>query len=230
MPRGLALTKEDDMDDVNLFETMYHCRAIRHFKPDPVPDDLVRKVLDAAIRAPSGSNRQSWHFLVVKDAATKKAIQGYYKQAFDAYAQLMASTPPRAGVSEATMERVRKSATHLAEHLHEAPLFIMPLLVSEGARLKGDGLLQDLARKSMHSSIYPAVQNILLACRGLGLGACLTTLHLMYEGEIAKLLALPAHVETMCLIPIGWPRAKFGPVVRVPVEEVSSLDRWGQKP
>ena len=217
------------MSDMNLFEAMYNCRATRAFTPDPVPDELVRKILDAAIRAPSGSNRQSWHFLVVKDAATKKTIQGYYKQAFDAYAQLMASAPPRPGVSEATMDRVRRSATHLAEHLHEAPLFIVPLLVSDGGRLKGDGPLQDLARKSTASSIYPAVQNILLACRGLGLGACLTTLHLMYEREIARLLALPDHVETMCLIPIGWPRAKFGPVVRVPIDEVSSLDRWAQK-
>ncbi len=217
------------MSDIGLFEAMYQCRAMRHLKPDPVPDEIVRKVLDAAIRAPSGSNRQAWHFLVVKDAAAKKTIQGYYKQAFDAYAQMMASAPPRAGVSEATMERVRKSATYLAEHLHEAPVLLIPLLVNERGKIKGDGPLQDLARKSTYSSIYPAVQNILLACRALGLGACLTTLHLMYESEIAKLLGLPDDVETTCLIPIGWPRGKFGPVTRVPVEEVTSVDRWGRK-
>lgn len=217
------------MSDIGLFEAMYHCRAIRHLKSDPVPDELVRKILDAAIRAPSGSNRQSWHFLVVRDAATKKTIQGYYKQAFDAYARMMASVPPRPGVSEATMAGVRTSATHLAEHLHEAPVLIIPLLVNERGRISGSGPLQDLARKSTHSSIYPAVQNILLACRGLGLGACLTTLHLMYEAEIAKLLGLPDNVETMCLIPIGWPRGRFGPVTRVPVEEVASVDRWGRK-
>ena len=217
------------MSEIGVFETMYHCRAMRHLKPDPVPDEIVRKILDAAIRAPSGSNRQAWHFLVVKDPATKKTIQGYYKQAFDMYAQMMASTPPRPGVSEATMERVRKSATHLAEHLHEAPVLLIPLLVNERGRIKGDGPLQDLARKSTYSSIYPAVQNILLACRALGLGACLTTLHLMYEAEIAKLLGLPDDVETTCLIPIGWPRGKFGPVTRVAVEEVTSVDRWGRR-
>ena len=127
------------------------------------------------------------------------------------------------------MERVRKSATHLAEHLHEAPVLLVPLLVNERGRIKGDGPLQDLARKSTYSSIYPAVQNILLACRALGLGACLTTLHLMYEAEIAKLLGLPDDVETTCLIPIGWPRGKFGPVTRVAVEEVTSVDRWGRR-
>jgi nitroreductase len=217
------------MSDIDVFQAMHECRAIRYLKPDPVPDELLRRILDAAIRAPSGSNRQSWHFLVIKDAATRKMIQERYKKAFDVYAQMTADAPPRAGVSVATMERVRKSATHLAEHLHEAPVLIMPLLVNEQGRLHGDGPLQTVMRKSTYSSIYPAVQNILLGCRALGLGACLTTLHLMYEEEIATILGLPENVETMGLIPIGWPAAKFGPVTRVPVDQVTSLDRYGRR-
>ena len=216
------------MSDIRLFDAIYNCRAIRRFKPDPVPDEMIKRILDAAIRAPSGSNRQAWHFLVVKDPATKKAIQGHYKTAFDAYASMMADVPPRPGVSTDTHERMVNSATHLAEHLHEAPVLIIPLLVSEQGRVSGEGPFQDLARKSLYSSIYPAVQNILLAARAFGLGACLTTLHLMHEGEVAKLLGLPENVETMCLIPIGWPSAKFGPVKRVPVEQVASLDRYGK--
>ncbi len=216
-------------DDVGVFEAMHTCRAIRYLKPDPVPDELIRKILDAAIRAPNGSNRQSWHFLVIKDAATRKMLQEHYKRAFEAYAAMTASAPPRPGVSVATMERIRKSAVHLADHLHEAPVLIMPLLVNEQGTIRGDGPLQSMARKSIYSSIYPAVQNILLACRALGLGACLTTLHLMYEEEIAKVLGFPPNVESMCLIPIGWPAAKLGSVTRVPVEEVSSLDRYGRR-
>src|SRR5262245_20319090 len=81
------------MSEPALFETMYNCRAIRQLKPDPVPDELIHKILDAAIRAPSGSNRQSWHFLVVRDAATKRTLQGYYKQAFDMYRTMMANVP-----------------------------------------------------------------------------------------------------------------------------------------
>ena len=216
------------MSELGVFETIYNCRAIRYLKPDPVPDDLVTKVLDAAIRAPSGSNRQAWHFVVVTDPATKRTLQGYYKQAFDVYATMMADVPPRPGVSVETQNRVVQSAVHLSEHLHEAPVLIIPLLVNEQGKVAGDGTIQDLARKSQYSSIYPAVQNILLACRALGLGACLTTLHLMHEADAAKLLGLPENVETMCLIPIGWPAAKFGPVKRVPVEEVASLDRWGR--
>ena len=157
------------MSDMSLFEAMYNCRAIRYLLPDPVPDEIIHKLLDAAIRAPSGSNRQSWHFLVVKDPAVKKPIQERYKQAFDAYASMMADVPPRPGVSEETMERVKSSAAHLAEHLHEAPVYIIPLLVSEQGKIRGDGPFQDLGRKSLYSSVYPAVQNILLAARALGL-------------------------------------------------------------
>src|SRR6185369_1012892 len=131
-------------DDIDVFEAMHTCRAIRYLKPDPVPDALIRKILDAAIRAPTGSNRQNWHFLVIKDAATRKMIQERYKSAFYAYIALTGSTPPRPGVTEQTMMRVVKSATHLAEHLHEAPVFIMPLLVNEQGRLEGEGPMQSL--------------------------------------------------------------------------------------
>jgi nitroreductase len=217
------------MAEPGVFEIIHNCRAIRYFRDDPVPDALIEQVLDAAIRAPSGSNRQSWHFVVVTDPAIKKTLQGYYKQSFDVYASMMAHVPPREGVSEATQARVVKSAVYLSEHLHEAPVLIVPCIVFEQGRIQGDGPMQDLARKSIYSSIYPAVQNLLLACRAVGLGACLTTLHLMYEEPIAKLLGLPDNAETMALIPVGWPTAKFGAVKRVPVAEVSSRNRVGTK-
>ena len=216
------------MAEPGVFETIYNCRAIRYFTNDPVPDELVTKLLYAAIRAPSGSNRQAWHFVVVTDPAIKKTLQEYYKQSFDVYASMMANVPPRPGVSEETQARVVKSAVYLSEHLHEAPVLILPCLVFEQGRIMGDGAMQSLARKSLYSSIYPAVQNLLLACRAYGLGACLTTLHLMYEEPIARLLELPENAETMALIPIGWPSAKFGPVKRVPVAEITSRNRFGQ--
>jgi nitroreductase len=216
------------MAEPGVFETIYNCRAIRYFTNDPVPDELVTKLLDAAIRAASGSNRQAWHFVVVTDPAIKKTLQEYYKQSFDVYASMMANVPPRPGVSEETQARVVKSAVYLSEHLHEAPVLILPCLVFEQGRIMGDGAMQSLARKSLYSSIYPAVQNLLLACRAHGLGACLTTLHLMHEEPIVRLLELPENAETMALIPIGWPNAKFGPVKRVPVAEITSRNRFGQ--
>ena len=90
------------MAEPGVFETIYNCRAIRYFTSDPVPDELVTKLLDAAIRAPSGSNRQAWHFVVVTDPAIKKTLQEYYKQSFDVYASMMANVAPRPGVSEET--------------------------------------------------------------------------------------------------------------------------------
>jgi nitroreductase len=215
------------MAEPGVFEIIHNCRAIRYFRDEAVPDALIEQVLDAAIRAPSGSNRQSWHFVVVTDPEIKKALQGYYKQSFDVYASMMAHVPPRPGVSEETQARVVKSAVYLSEHLHEAPVLIIPCMIFEQGRIHGDGPMQDMARKSIYSSIYPAVQNLLLACRAVGLGACLTTLHLMYEEPIAKLLHLPDNAETMALIPVGWPSAKFGPVKRVPVAEVSSRNTFG---
>src|SRR5688572_16191068 len=158
------------MAEPGVFETIHNCRAIRYFRDDPVPDALLEQVLDAAIRAPSGSNRQSWHFVVVTDPAIKKTLQGYYKQSFDVYASMMANVPPRPGVSVETQARVVKSAVHLSEHLHEAPVLIIPCMIFEQGRVQGDGPMQDLARKSIYSSIYPAVQNLLLACRAVGLG------------------------------------------------------------
>ncbi len=215
------------MAEPGIFEILYNCRAIRYFTDEPVPDALIAKVLDAAIRAPSGSNRQSWHFVVVTDPAVKKRLQEYYKQSFDVYATMTADVPPRPGVSEETQARVVKSAVHLSEHLHEVPVLILPCLVLERGPVRGEGAMQDLARKSLYSSIYPAVQNLLLACRAYGLGACLTTLHLMYEEPIARLLELPDNAETMALIPVGWPAVKFGPVKRVPVAEVASRNTFG---
>ena len=113
------------MAEPGVFEIIHNCRAIRYFRDEPVPDALIEQVLDAAIRAPSGSNRQSWHFVVVTDPEIKKTLQGYYKQSFDVYASMMAHVPPRSGVSDETQARVVKSAVYLSEHLHEAPVLTM---------------------------------------------------------------------------------------------------------
>ena len=112
------------MSDIDVFEAIHTCRAIRYLKPDPVPDELIKKILDAAIRAPSGSNRQSWHFLVVKDAATRR-YPGALQEGVRRVRAVHIHVPPREGVAQATKDRVRKSATHLADHIHEAPVLLI---------------------------------------------------------------------------------------------------------
>jgi nitroreductase len=208
-----------------IFEIIYQLRAMRRFKPDPVPDELIWKVLEAGTKAPSGSNTQVWRFLVVRDAGGKRFLQERYKDAWDTYAQAgleaAAKNPPPAE-EMAPRLRMARAAASMAEHLHEAPVLILVCMVPRPD-------LPLSARRSpaaVYASIFPAVQNMLLAARALGLGSVLTTLHLTYEDEIKQRFGIPAEVETVALLPLGYPKGKFGPTTRRPVQEVTYWERW----
>ena len=208
---------EAGSDDPGLFEIIRTTRSMRRLKPDPVPDGLIARILEAGVCAPSGGNMQRWRFLVVKDPGIKKAVALYYKRAWDEQAMPRYRTgAPAPGVSAERFQRMLAAAQHLADHIHEAPVWIVPCL--EGGA----------ATRSSGSSIYPAVQNMLLAARALGLGATLTTLHLNFEKETEAALGLPANVRSYAILPIGWPLGRFGPVGRTPIGEVAYQDRWGQ--
>ncbi len=201
-------------DEIGLFEAIYSQRAMRYFKPDPVPDELIRKLIEAGTKAPSGGNRQGWKFLVITDKATKDRIAGYYEQGWEhAYGSL---NPNQTDLQA----RVRRSADHLARTMAEVPVLLM-------ACIEHDGGPSTMGRGS---SIFPSVQNILLAARGLGLGSCLTSLHKRYEDEIKELLGIPENVETAALLPVGFPSDanRYGPTRRAPVEEVAYRERWGE--
>ena len=215
-----------------LFEIMYSLRSMRRLKPDPVPDELVWKLLDAAVRAPSGGNTQPWRFLVVRDAATKRFLQERYTRGWDRYVvanmKAAAEAPvPMTPDEAAARAKMVQAATHLAEHLHEAPVLLLVCMTPRKMDLPPDPESQTPSPAALYASIFPAVQNILLTCRALGLGATLTTLHLMYERAIKERLGIPAEVDTVALLPIGWPVGKFGPVSRATVETVTYWDRWG---
>ena len=199
--------------EIGLFEAMYSQRAIRRFKPDPVPDELIRKLIEAATRAPSGANRQPWSFVVVRDASIKRRIGEYYLRSWEAAYGRQLSPPP------SIHPRIRASAAYLAEHMHEVPVLILACIEHDGSP----------GTMSRGSSIYPAVQNLLLAARGLGLGSVITTLHKRYEDEVKELLGIPDNVETAALLPVGYPAegARYGPTRRLPVEKVTYWERWG---
>jgi len=206
-------------EDTDLFTIMATARAMRRLKPDPVPDALIRRILEAGACAPNGGNAQRWRFLVVKDPAIKAAVQVYYKRAFD---EVMGphylTTAPPPGMDRDRYLRQRAAAEYLTDHFHEAPVWIVPCQLERGiagGRVSG-------------ASIYPAVQNMLLAARALGLGATLTTRHLMYEKETEAALGLPPGVHSYAIIPIGYPLGKFGPVRRGPLAEIVYQDRWGE--
>ncbi len=211
----------------DIFEVLYHTRSMRRLKPDPVPDDLIYRVLDAGIRAPSGTNAQNWCFVVVRDPEVKKQVQACYLKGWRDVQALYRDLPPPAHMGPEKFSRLMRAATYLAEHLHEVPVILVACLRSRSlpAGEEENRMASRLTRLS-GSSIYPAVQNMLLACRALGLGATLTTVASLYEEELKKALGLPEDIATYALLPIGYPRGKFGPVSRLPVEEVTRVDRW----
>jgi nitroreductase len=201
----------------DLFEIMRTTRSMRRLKPDQVPPELIRKILEAGVSAPSGGNMQRWRFLVVRDPKVKQTVGAYYKRAWDEVVapRYRAGEPPP-GTSQERFSRMLAAAQYLADHIHEAPVWIVPCM--EGAN----------PTRTSGSSIYPAVQNMLLAARALGLGATLTTLYLSFEKQVETALGLPDDVHSYALIPIGYPMGRFGPVRRVPLADVTYGDRWGQ--
>ncbi len=202
----------------DLFEVMSTMRAMRRLKPDPVPDELINKILQAGQWAPSGGNTQRWRFLVVKDPEVKKKVQVYYKRLYDeTVGPRYATSAPPPGSDPERYKRQNAAVQYLTDHYHEAPVWIVACL--EGGENPG---------RTAGSSIYPAVQNMLLAARALGLGATLTTLHLNFEKEVEALLGLPPDAHSYAILPIGYPLGRFGPVGRKPLGEVVYLDRWGR--
>jgi nitroreductase len=199
---------------MEIFEAIYTLRAMRRLKTDPVPEELVWKVLDAAIRAPSGGNLQPWRFVVVTDAAKKKKIGEWYLDGWNKMYGPRRDVP----ITDPAAARTFKSADHLANHIAEAPVLIFATVMSNMASVSGAG-----------PNIFPAVQNLMLAARALGLGTTLTTLHKHHDADVKELLGIPDGVETMALIPMGWPKGNFGTGPRRPVEEVTHWDSWGAK-
>jgi len=208
---GLEWNCEISMD---VFEAINTLRAIRRFTPDPVSDDDLWTVIDAATKAPSGGNRQPWNFIVIRDSETKRRLAEYYRRAWE---QTYGKAPPApSSEPSAGLGAAYRSAEYLAHHLAEVPVLIM-------VTSRGGGVGASLSG----ASIYPAVQNLLLAARALGLGSTITTLHRLYEREVKELLGIPENVDTMALIPIGRTAARFGPPRRLPVEKVTYWERWG---
>ena len=207
---------EETAGTTDLFEIIQTTRSMRRLKPDPIPNELIRKILEAGVCAPSGGNMQRWRFLVVKDTAIKRTVGALYKRAWDeVVAPRYRAGEPAPGTSRERFLRMLDAAESLAAHIHEAPVWIVPCLQGESPT------------RTAGSSIYPAVQNTLLAARALGLGATLTTLYLNFEKEAETALGLPADWHSYALIPIGYPMGRFGPVRRISLADVVFEDRWG---
>jgi nitroreductase len=199
-------------EDVPLLEGIRTTRAIRRLRPDPVPRALVRKVCEAGTFAPSGGNRQPWTFVAVTEPERRAFVAERYRRAFAAYIAPALEAMAAPDFPEAKRRNVR-AALHLAEHLHEVPV----LLFVSGWLRHGE---------PQREALFPAVQNVLLACRAVGLGASLTTVHRAFGAEIDAFLGLPQERPSCALLPIGWPAGRYGRPPRRPVDECLFWERF----
>ncbi len=182
----------------------------------PVPREVILECLQLAVQAPTGSNSQTWRWMVVEDAAKKQAIAEMYGNAARAY---LTSAAEKA---EGQTRRVYESALWLADNMGKAPLFVIPCV--QGRLPEGS---TNVMAASTYGSIFPAVWSFQLALRARGLGSTLTTLHLMFEKEIAGLLGIPEKVMQVALLPVGYTKGTdFKPAERPPVSEITHWDSW----
>jgi nitroreductase len=208
-------------DEMSVFETIYNTRAMRRLESTDVPEELLVKLIDAANQAPSGSNRQTARWIIVRDQEQKQRLADLNRKSVDMYVSASSDRPDSLPHQSAEKRKKQLDAVlWQAEHMHEVPALIIacmqfdaPVSASQAAR--GGG------------SIWPGIQNLLLAARALGLGAAPTTLALVDRDKAKQVLNLPEDMEAFALIPVGYPKGKFGPVTRLPVSEILCWDRWG---
>jgi len=208
------------MADMDLFDVMYHCRAMRKLDSKPVPEELLVKLIDAANQAPSGSNMQGGRWLIVRDPEVKQQLATLNRQGVEAYIGPMKDNPGSLPhQDEDKRRRMMHAVIWQMEHMHELPALIIACMdfgvkVDDNMIARGGG------------SIWPGIQNLLLAARSLGLGAAPTTLALGNRAAVAKTLNLPDSMGAFCLIPVGYPLGKFGPVTRKSTADITRFDRW----
>jgi len=214
------------MADIALYEAMRTTRAVRRLRPDPIPDAVLRRVIEAATWAPSGGNRQPWRIVAVRDAEKKRRLGELYRGPWERYARAQRRQLEQlAPESRSRGERMMQAADYLAAHLGTAPVILVFCFNPELLMITDISL----GRPSVvgGASVYPAVQNLLLACRAEGLGCVLTTLLCISEPEIRTMLELPEPWATCAFVPIGYPIGSgHGPVSRKPVADMAYLDRW----
>ena len=194
-----------------LGEAVYSLRAIRRFRPDPIPESDLHDILEAATRAPNSGNAQQWHFLVIRDPDLRAQLSAIYHEAWwakrkDEGVRGPEDIPPG--------KSTRRSAMQLADEIGQAPVLVLLCAMSSG--------------ETILRGIIPAAQNLLLAARSLGVGGTITTLHAQVEERVHRLFGIPETAQVVYCIPLGYPLGSFGPTQRKPLSEVSSYDRWGR--
>lgn len=204
------MTTEERLNAIPLGEAMFTQRAIRRFKPDPIPDDVLEDIMQATIRAPNGGNNQQWRFILVKDAELRGKLAALYREAWwakRADAGIMGPEDIPPGKSS------MRSAMRMADEIGIAPVMALVCATSQGAQAAG--------------SVIPSAQNMLLAARAFGVGGTIATLHPVVDQRVHELFGIPDEAQVVYCMPLGYPRGEFGPVQRKPLPEVCGVDGWG---
>ena len=207
-------------EEMGIFETMYNCRAMRRLDKREVPQESLEKLIEAANQAPSGSNTQNARWIIVRDPTVKAELAELNRIGVENYLAPLIDNPGSLPHQPADKrKRMADAVVWQKEHMHEIPALIIacmqfPQIPTPAMIASGNG------------SIWPGIQNLLLAARALQLGAAPTTLALIDQQAVAKILNLPETMATYCLIPVGYPLGNFGPVTRKPLSEIMRYDQW----
>jgi nitroreductase len=210
-------------DNPGFFDLVGNVRAMRRLKPNPVPRKLLERVLEAGVQAPSGQNTQPWSFLVLQGTEEKAWFAERYREAIETRSGGRINPAP---ADDSRLARQMRAMRYQIDHMHEFPVLLVicgkrdwPFRVPPEERV-------GLAPPN-YGAVYPCVQNILLACRAVGLGAALTTMHQMFESDMCERFGIPESYGIVVTMPIGYPIGHFGPVRRKPATGVTYYDTWG---
>jgi nitroreductase len=223
--------------DMPLLDAMMTQRAVRRVLPDPIDDAVVLKCVELALRAPTGSNGQNWEFVIVKDRDVKEKLARRYRQAWAvALATEYRPWTTRSGFRRQLVDtgdpkaRFLRAVQWQVDHFAEIPVLVVPCL-GGGARLGRVPYVPapHVLASGVAGSIYPSVQNLLLAARAMGLAANLVTLPLWNVTSARRILGLPLSVTPYCVVPLGWPLGRYGPTTRKPFDQVAHLDGYGNR-
>lgn len=211
----------------HIYEMMSTLRAVRRLRPDPIPDDVMDRVLQAAAWAPTGGNMQPWRVIVVTSSERKQALADIYKPAWYRYAKGYDKRIEQLPEDEAEKARRNRIAgDYLADHLHEAPTILM--FVADPQMMAITDAKLDRVSMVGGGSVYTAVQNAMLAARTEGLGCVLTTLHCLAEEEVKEALQIPEGWATLAMVPLGYPiGAGHGTITRQPIQALAFDDAFG---
>ena len=213
--RPAAATPPGIVAGVDVLDAMGTAVSMRWLKPDPVPDELVDRLLWAATRASSPGNVQPWDFVVVRDEVTRRDVAAIMTSRLEGIRRLAQAPPPE----DPTQRRMLEGVSYLVEHLGDAPVLVF---------VCGNNVYppHDPAEHMMYSAVFGAAQNLMVAARALGLGAAYTTFHLNCAEEIKGRLGIPDDVRIGVTIPVGWPGRGYGSLSRKPVDRVTHFDHW----